>query len=214
MRGMQTPIRLWNNMSPSTRDMIDLTFEDENDTKVEKKEPSNSLAHNPDPPQTVTLRKRPKNDTQDEIPLQLSPLKKRKSPTGEALPITQRDSRSVTSSVLRPPPKESGFTQVPDSEGEDIDEFGYDDLHSDHIPVEAKELLQETPADIAMLETNDQEENIVPESPPRVGQRYHTELENQVQFKSSNSLNHISVSQTAIAMIPKVLLQLITLISR
>src|SRR5271169_2429320 len=203
MIGMQTPITLWNNMSPSTRDMIDLTFEDENDTKIKKKEPSSSLAHNSDPPQTVTIRKRPKNDTQDETPSQLSPPKKRKTPTGEALPIAQRDSRSVTSSVLRSPPKEPGFTQIPDSEGEDIDEFGYDDLHSDDIPVEAKGLLQETHAEIAMLETNDQDENIVLESPPRVGQRYHTELENQVQFISSNSLNHVLVSQTTMAMTPK-----------
>lgn len=76
----------------------------------------------------------------------------------------------MLSPVLRPltPPRDS-FTQIPDSEGEDED-FGYgDDFGSDDVPLDTKEILRGTSAEIVgqIQSTNveNQEENIVPESP-------------------------------------------------
>src|SRR5438045_5547274 len=141
---MQTPQTQWKNMTPSTRETIDLTFDDENDTKVKKKEPSTFLPV--EPFQTITLRKQLGNNDQQEDTTSRSPSRRRKSPTGELLPAERRIpdvKQPVPPSILRSPsPKEDSFKQIPDSEGEGDDEFGYgDDFHSDDIPMDTKQIL-------------------------------------------------------------------------
>jgi hypothetical protein len=165
-------------MTPSTRETIDLTFDNETHTIVKKKEPSTSpdlIPRNSSPPQTVTVRKRQKNhDIQDEIPSQPTP-KRQKSPRGAITQPAQQTSpkpvkRSISSSILLPqtPPK-ALFTQIPDSEGEDEDFCYGDDFGSDDIPLDAKEILCGTPAEIVpqipSANVENREEHIVPESP-------------------------------------------------
>lgn len=193
---MQTPLTQWNTMTPSTRETIDLTFDDENDTKFQKKEPSTSSAHIPDPPQTVTFRKRPKNgDVQNKTPSR-PPPKKQKSPTGEALPIAIRDSYKL-SGLRSPSPRQSAFTQVPDSEGEIDDEFCYgEDFYSDDIPMDTKEVLQRAPAETLASEMNDRDDVIVPESPFKLGKANHEtdwSVNNQNHCLPSDSLNNVTV---------------------
>ena len=157
-------------MIPSTRETIDLTFDDENDTKEKKKEASTFVPL--EPLQTVALRKQLRNNNQQEDTPSRLPSRRRKSPIGEVLPATRQSpdvKRTLPSSIMRSPsPKEASLAQIPDSEGEGDDEFGYgDDLHSDDIPVDTKEILCGTSTDKSMSETNDQD-NIIPESPPKV----------------------------------------------
>jgi len=165
---------------PSTRETIDLISDDEGDTIRKKKEPSSSPNNIlPSIPTSITTRKRVKmGDIQDETPSR-PPAKKQKSPTGEALP-TPRSAPSqpqaaaaiIPSRILSPQPDpfaDSTFTQIPDSEGEDNDDC-FEDLNSDDIPLEAKEILGGT-SSIAdrSAEPVDRDDHIVPESPMKAG---------------------------------------------
>ena len=165
-------------MTPSTRETIDLTFDNETDTIVKKKEPSTSpdlIPHNSNPPQTVTVRKRQKiQDIEDDTPSR-PPPKKQKSPRGAITQPAQQISpkpvkRSISSSIMRPPtPPKASFTQIPDSEGEDEDFCYGDDFGSDDIPLDTIDILRGTPAEIVpqiqSADVENREENIVPESP-------------------------------------------------
>ena len=164
--------------------MIDLTFDDETDPTVKKKEPSSSpdlIPHNSNPPQTVTVRKRQKNEDIQDDTQSRPPPKRQRSPRGAATQLPQHLSpkpakRSISSSILPPatPPGHS-FTEIPDSEGEDED-FSYgDDFGSDDIPLDTKEILRGTPAEIVpqiqYADVEKREENIVPESPLKFDKR-------------------------------------------
>lgn len=115
-------------------------------------------------------------DIQDETPSRPPPFKKQKSPT-EGASITPRSTPTqpqprppiIPSRVLSPqqdPFAQSTFTQIPDSEGEDNDDICLEDLHSDDIPLEMKEILGGTSSiPNPSTEQGDRDDNFVPESP-------------------------------------------------
>jgi hypothetical protein len=190
---VQTPQITSTPYVPSTRDTINLVSDDEADVTAKKRDHPLSAVQNAvhnAVPTTVTIRKRiVKDDLQDETPSRPA-NKKQKSPAGEAIPIIKastgsklKHSASKVKRSLSPPipprPAVSGnpsFTQIPDSEAEEDDDlFGGDEFifNSDDIPYDANK-IPHSAHDTSMTEqypTNakQQDDNIVPESPFKVG---------------------------------------------
>jgi hypothetical protein len=179
---MQSPGKYSSVITSSTREMIDLTFEEESEPIMKTGQPISPAQSRggADMPQTVTLRKRPKNhDMQDETPSR-PPLKKQKSPTGAALPLAfgptigdpslEPVKGHLLSSIMPPfTSQDNSLTQIPDSGGEDNDAFYGEDFHSDDIPEDTKEILG-TPhkaSNILPPLSKGFDRNIVPESPRR-----------------------------------------------
>ena len=201
--GLQTPITQGNIVTPSTRETVDLTFDDETDTIIKKKEPStlpDLVPHYSNPQQTVTVRKRQKNEEVQDGTQSRPPPKRQKSPGGAIIQPTRYISPepakcSISSSILLPatPPRDS-FTQIPDSEGEDEELCYGDDFGSDDIPLDTKEILRATPAEIGpqiqQADIENRQEHIVPESPLKFDEGDNVELEtSKVQpFKPHQNL--------------------------
>jgi hypothetical protein len=189
---VQTPRITTTPYIPSTRDTINLVSDDETDVTVKKRDHSLSPVQNAVSnavPTTVTMRKRiVKDDLYDETPSRPA-NKKQKSPTGEAIPMkasagsklkhsVSKARRSPSPSIL-PRPALSGnpsFTQIPDSEAEDDDDlFGGDEFifNTDDIPYDANKFPRSAlaPSTTGQYPTNtkQQDDNIVPESPFKVG---------------------------------------------
>ena len=188
---METPRTTSSAPIPSTRETIDLISDDEGDTLVKKKEPSSSPSNTSALPVSITMRKRVKmGDIQDETPSRPPPFKKQKSPTEDAS-ITPRSAPTqpqprpptMESRVLSPQPDpfaQSTFTQIPDSEGEDNDDICLEDLHSDDIPLEMKEILGGTSSiPNPSTEQGDRHDDFVPESPMK-DDRCEKEIQNRI----------------------------------
>ena len=176
---METPRTASTATIPSTRETIDLISDDEGDIHVKKKDPSSSPDNIPTVPVSITMRKRVKmGDIQDETPSRPPPLKKQKSPSEASLitprsPSTQHQPHPpiIPSRDFSPQPDpfgQSTFTQIPDSEGEDDADICLEDLNSDDIPLETKEILGGTSSiSNPATEPNNRDE-LVPESPMKV----------------------------------------------
>jgi hypothetical protein len=202
---------------PSTRETIDLVSDEESDVLVKKRDPSVSpatdqLSHTM--PSTVTMRKRfVKDDFQDDTPSR-PPVKKHKSPTGEAIPVkpiagstsSKQPNGNTGQSLSRsisplPVAGNQSFTQIPDSEGEEEDDFfGGDEFNfnSDDIPYDAKKLLHSAPhipnRDDDPKTEKQEEENIVPESPLKVENDYILPFDHKVRRDQSPIPNALQPS--------------------
>lgn len=170
-------------ITSSSREMIDLTFEEEREPIVKTGRATSpaQIYNDTDMPQTITLRKRPNNcDSQDETPSR-PPPKKQKSPSGTGLPLglyptidytSFKPVNQLSSLPIAPPPalQNNSFTQIPDSEGEDNDAIYGEDFCSDDIPEDTKEILG-TPHKAAIIlkpPNEGYDGNIVPESPRQI----------------------------------------------
>jgi hypothetical protein len=151
--GSHTPRPVSAPTAPSTRQTVDLTLdEDDGPTKKEPlKSPERAFA-NP-----VSVRKR-----------DISPSKQPGSQYDHQIhPVMDLGPTQILSPKRLPSPtRVLSATQVPDSEGEEeMDHFG-EDLNSEDIPADAKDMM-ETRVSPTMGPLQIQENHIVPESPTR-----------------------------------------------
>jgi hypothetical protein len=137
-----------------------------------------------DIPNSVTVRKRSKQpDFQENAPVQ-SFVEKQRSPSGIAvsipngLPQTKYETKTgeqATSTLSPALANNASFTQIPDSEGEDNDDFfaGEDfNFDSDILSPDTKKHQHPSPQRFAIPESSifsKEDHNIVPESPIRLG---------------------------------------------
>lgn len=168
---------------PSTRETIDLVSDDESGVLVKKREPSSSPVKKQsatDVPNSVTVRKRSKQtNTQGDTPS----MKKQRSPSGVAVSIPNGPSltssgsesgKQATSTMLPVLANNPYFTQIPDSEGEDNDDFfaGEDfNFDSDIVTPDIKKHQHNSPNRFPIHQaatTSKKDDNIVPESPFRI----------------------------------------------
>jgi hypothetical protein len=226
---VETPRTTSNTTIPSTRETIDLISDEEGDTVIKKKEPSLSPSNIPSIPTSVATRKRVKmGDIQDETPSR-PPLKKQKSPTGEALPTPrsappqpQAPAAIIPPRILSPQPDpfaDSTFTQIPDSEGEDNDDICFEDLNSDDIPLETKEFLAGTSSvPDRSVDVADRDDNTVPESPMKDGNggEYENNVNNRVyptipsgDNVTMNPRNSFGTSTSTLSLVPQLEIKLI-----
>ena len=114
-------------------------------------------------PDSVTVRKRTKKEEKREQPSSIPPIKKRKSPrTSPSVPSHLSHNNPRSSSIIQATAANNSFTQIPDSEGEEDDEFlGGVSFDSDDFPIHAKNSPYAKPAEPFVP----QDDNIVPESP-------------------------------------------------
>ena len=173
-------------MPPSTRETIDLTFDDETETNVNKKDPSNLpdlIPNNSNPPRSVTIRQRQKNEElKDDTPFR-PPSKRHKYPPGSI--AQSKPPASPKSLKRRPPsPRRDSFNHIPDSEGEDEDLCYGEEFRSDDIPVDTKDVQSGAPAEIITqiqpTAVEDGEENVVPESPLKLGKELIHEMDEPI----------------------------------
>jgi len=172
---------------PSSRETIDLVSDGEDGVVVKKREPSSSPVHKQfvmDAPKSVTVRKRSKqSDIHEDTPVQQS-VKRQRSPSGMALstPTGPRHTKTgtangeqQTSTLSTRLANSASLTQIPDSEGEDNDDyFAGEDLifDSDMLSPETKNDRYASPDRFPKYQYSTipkEVHNIVPESPFREG---------------------------------------------
>lgn len=153
---------------------------------MKKRDPSFSPVRNHPTtaiPNSLTIRKRPKQEDPPVDPSTQPFVKKQRSPPGDAVsdnnPLnytqynteTGKQETPIESSTL---PNNNSYTQIPDSEGEDNDEFFVGEdfaFDSDLLSPVTKPHQTQSPTRVSTVQfstISKEEHNVVPESPFRI----------------------------------------------
>jgi hypothetical protein len=160
---------------------IDLVSDEEVDTTAKKESSySHQARQSHDLPQSITIRKRPKNGDSQEETSSRSPPKRFKSPSRNHLSVSVihgishevKESSPFEPQILA---NDASFTQIPDSGGEEEDDLLEADLNlnSDDLSWDAQRdvskdhtLLSDP---LPTVDMEDHDDVVVPESPIKVG---------------------------------------------